>query len=168
MASLGKGLAEIISETDESGVKVVINGEDVTPQYGRVNPLQDMLDMQKALQAFLGYDFDNMSIQDRVKYIKEFSIHLNQEINEALYELPFFKPWKDYSGMSDDEIVNALVAYKKEIIDAWHFFMNMMLLVDFQADEFAHMYYEKNAENIERQKRGYTHDVSYREEQNHE
>lgn len=124
--------------------------------------MEKMLEMQKELQEFLGFDFEEMSIEERVAFIKEHSIHLNQEVNEALYELPYFKPWKDYSKITDDEIVAGLVAYKKEMVDAFHFFMNMMLAIDFTADEFKAMYMGKNHENIERQRRGYTHDVSYR------
>lgn len=126
------------------------------------NQLQTMLDTQRSLQEFLGYDFDSMDMQERTIFIKEFSIHLNQEINEALYELPYFKPWKDYDNMTPDETVEALKRYKEELIDAFHFFMNMMIAVDFNADEFFAMYMEKNKENIARQQRGYTHDVSYR------
>ena len=124
--------------------------------------MEKMLEMQKELQGYLGFDFEEMSIEERVAFIKEHSIHLNQEINEALYELPYFKPWKDYSKITDDEVVKGLVAYKEELVDAFHFFMNMMLAIDFTADEFEAMYMSKNKENIERQRRGYTHDVSYR------
>ena len=124
--------------------------------------MEKMLEMQKELQGYLGFDFEEMSIEERVAFIKEHSIHLNQEVNEALYELPYFKPWKDYSKITDDEVVKGLVAYKEELVDAFHFFMNMMLAIDFTADEFEAMYMNKNKENIERQRRGYTHDVSYR------
>lgn len=125
--------------------------------------LTTMLETQRGLQEYLGYDFESMDMQERTAFIKEHSIHLNQEINEALYELPFFKPWKDYSNMTSDEMAVALRKYKEEIVDSMHFFMNMMIAIDFQADEFFDMYMAKNKENIERQKRGYTHDVSYRD-----
>lgn len=124
--------------------------------------LQIMLDTQKSLQEFLGYDFESMDMQDRTIFIKEFSIHLNQEINEALYELPYFKPWKDYENMTEEETIAALRRYKEELVDAFHFFMNMMVAIDFDAGEFFEMYMDKNKENIARQQRGYTHDVSYR------
>ena len=124
--------------------------------------MQDMLNKQKELQVFLGNDTEEMSIEERVAFIKEHSIHLNQEINEALYELPFFKPWKDYKDITDEEIVDGIKKYKAEMIDAWHFFMNMLNAVDFCADEFKAMYMEKHQENKDRQERGYTHDVSYR------
>jgi hypothetical protein len=124
-----------------------------------------MLEMQKNLQKFLGTDFEAMNNQERVAFIKEHSIHLNQEINVALYELPFFKPWKNYEGMTEGEIAEAFRKYKIEMVDAFHFFMNMLLALDVTAEEFEHIYMAKNAENIERQKRGYTYDVSYRDKE---
>ena len=133
-----------------------------------INHMKKMLEMQKELQEFLGTDFEDMSMEERVAYIKEHSIHLNQEINEALYELPYFKPWKDYSNVTEDEVVEGLKSYKKEMVDAFHFFMNMLLAIDVTAEEFEALYMEKNAENFERQRRGYTHDVSYRTEGAHE
>ena len=65
--------------------------------------LEEMLQKQEALQTRLGYDFSNMTKEEITAYIKEFSIHLNQEVNEMLYELPYFKPWKDYSLLTAEE-----------------------------------------------------------------
>ena len=127
--------------------------------------MQNMLNTQEELQSFLGTNFKSMTIEERVAFIKEHSIHLNQEINEALYTLVYFKPWKDYSSVTEEETVTSLKNYKGEMVDAFHFFMNMLLAVGFTADEFEAMYMEKNAENIRRQEAGYTHDVSYRTEE---
>jgi dimeric dUTPase (all-alpha-NTP-PPase superfamily) len=124
--------------------------------------LRTMMKMQKQLQEFLGYDFDNMTPQQRTEFIKEMSIHVNQEMNEMLYELPFFKPWKDYSGMTDEDIVDAFKAAKKEYIDFIHFALNFALGLGITADEIFTEYYSKNIENYRRQAEGYTHDKSYR------
>lgn len=126
--------------------------------------LTDMFCMQYELQARLGYDFDKMSDEEKVAFIKEMSIHLIQEINEALYELPYFKPWKDYSKMTKVEKQAAFYKYAKEMVDAWHFFMNMLIAADISPYDFVQKYKYKNKENHVRQDRGYTHDVSYRED----
>jgi dimeric dUTPase (all-alpha-NTP-PPase superfamily) len=134
-------------------------------QIRKEDIMQEMLNMQKELEEkTFGYDFDDMTIEERTAYIKEHSIHLNQEINEALYELPYFKPWKNYEGMTVDQTAVQLRKYKEELVDAFHFFMAMMIAVDMDAEEMRTMYFAKHQENINRQKRGYTHDVSYREE----
>lgn len=124
--------------------------------------LEQMLHMQRTFQERLGADFDAMSTRDRVAFIKEYSIHLNQEMNEMLYELPYFKPWKDYTEVTVEDEQAALAKAKMELIDAWHFFMNMMLGLDMSADEFYNMYMAKNKENHRRQDAGYRASVSYR------
>ena len=128
--------------------------------------LAEMLEMQRMLQKSLGYDFTQMSVEQCVAYAKEMSIHLTQEIHECLYELPFFKPWKDYSNMTDLDQIAAAGKAQAEMIDMWHFFMNMMLALGLTADKMYVAYKEKNQENYDRQVRGYTHDISYREANN--
>lgn len=124
--------------------------------------LESMMMKQRELQHRLGVDFTDKNVEERVALIKENSIHLNQEINEMLYELPYFKPWKDYSDV-DEEKANMMIAKAKmECIDAWHFFMNIMLALGFSPAEFTVMYQAKNKENHRRQDEGYSVDKSYK------
>lgn len=125
--------------------------------------LRKMMEMQRTLQEVAyGYDFSNLSPQERSAYIKEMSIHVNQEMNELLYELPFFKPWKDYGNMTEPEIEEAFDKAKKEFIDFIHFSLNVAIGLDINADEIFTSYYNKNIENYRRQEEGYTHDKKYR------
>jgi dimeric dUTPase (all-alpha-NTP-PPase superfamily) len=122
-----------------------------------------MLKMQRTLQEnAYGYNFSKLTPQERTAFIKEMSIHVNQELNEMLYELPYFKPWKDYSGMTDEEIRQAYVKAGGELVDLAHFFLNLVIGLDMTADELFTGYYNKNKENYQRQVEGYTHDKSYR------
>lgn len=134
--------------------------EELTPVY----KLESMMDMQRDLQKRLGADFDNMTVKERVAFIKEHSIHLNQEVNEMLYELPYFKPWKDYSSLTTGQEQEMLEKARMELIDAWHFFMNMTLALGITPVQFYVMYAAKNKENHRRQDEGYTADKSYREQ----
>lgn len=135
---------------------------DLTALINRNDKLQQMLDMQAKLQEALGYDIKNMTAVERTIFLKEFSIHLTQEIQELLYELPYFKPWKDYSNMTEVEIEEAMEKARKEFIDITHFFFNFALALNMSADDIHKAYYEKNIENYRRQAEGYTHDKSYR------
>ena len=121
-----------------------------------------MMDKQLELQERLGYDFSNMTKEEITAYIKEFSIHLNQEVNEMLYELPYFKPWKDYSTISSREYEAGMDSARKEFIDLFHFVLNIALALDMSAQDIYTMYMVKNKENHRRQDEGYTHDKSYR------
>lgn len=127
-----------------------------------MDKLQEMLMLQNALQQRLGYNFSDMPNEKRVELIKEFSIHVNQEMNEMLYELPFFKPWKDYSGMTLEEIEAAFDKARKEFIDLWHFILNIALLLNMFSDDIYREYVDKNTENHRRQDEGYTHNKIYR------
>lgn len=129
-----------------------------------VHKLERMMDLQHTFQKRLNPQFDVMSIQERVAFIKEHSIHLNQEINEMLYELPYFKPWKNYSNVTEEEAWCAIEKARMELIDAWHFFMNIALALGLEPEEFFDMYIAKNKENHRRQDAGYTADVSYRDQ----
>lgn len=132
--------------------------------------LTEMLAQQNKWQNDLGYDFNAMSVEERVAYAKEMSIHMTQELHESLYELPFFKPWKNYSALTSfeqafDEGFEGYCMLRKakdEVVDMWHFFMNYMLALGMTADDLYTGYKEKNAENYARQEEGYTHDKSYR------
>lgn len=125
--------------------------------------LRTMMQMQKALQEnAYGYDFDSLTPAERTAMIKEMSIHVNQEMNEMLYELPFFKPWKKYDCMTEEEIEAAFDKARKEYIDFMHFQMNVAILLGLTADQIFTGYYSKNKENYRRQIEGYTHDKSYR------
>ena len=124
--------------------------------------LDHMMDMQRTFQERLGADFSSMTVRDRVAFIKEHSIHLSQEINEMLYELPYFKPWKDYTDVTEADEGFAILKARMECIDAWHFFMNIMLALGFTPESFYDMYIAKNKENHRRQDVGYTAAMSYR------
>lgn len=121
-----------------------------------------MLDKQNDLQVRLGYDIPALDMEERTAFIKEFSIHLNQEVNEMLYELPFFKPWKDYNNMSTDEMAEAIVKARKEYVDTLHFMLNIGLALGFDEEQMYDEYMQKNKENHVRQDAGYTHEVQYR------
>ena len=114
-----------------------------------------MLDKQRELQERLGYDIDNMSTEERTAFIKEFSIHLNNEMNELLYELPYFKPWKDYDKETFEQIVERFNKGRKEYIDMIHFMLNIALALGLDEDDLYTMYMDKNKENHDRQDRGY-------------
>jgi len=124
--------------------------------------LDKMLQKQKELQERLGYDFDSMTQEEITTYIKEFSIHLTQEMHEMLYVLPYFKPWKDYSAMTVEEYEAGMEEARKEFIDMFHFMLNIALALGMSDKDIYYMYMEKNKENHRRQDEGYTHDKSYR------
>lgn len=121
-------------------------------EHGLYDHLNEMFHMQRKLQETLGYNFDTMSTEERKAYLDEYFKHTHQELFEAQMEIPGFKAWKKYP----EDIYEVGLAYykaKEELIDVWHFFMNLCIALNMDAEEFYELYKEKNAENYARQTR---------------
>lgn len=116
--------------------------------------LARMIRMQCVLQEqTYGYDFAEMSVQQRVDFIKENVLALTDELHELLAETSW-KPW------AKSEFLNEEKAFS-ELIDAWHFMMNIMLAVmpnaeaSDIAEHLANAYFTKREINVKRQEVGY-------------
>lgn len=118
--------------------------------------LDQIFDLQEKLQNRLGYDFDEMSNEERVAYIKEYSLHVYREYGEMMQELPFFKPWSQASNnMTVEEQWLAFARARAEYIDFLHFAINVALALGFTPELLFELYCNKNAENHTRQDEGY-------------
>lgn len=115
----------------------------------RIPDLEDMLAMQRELQKeYTGQDPVTLLPEAKMEYIRSQSLALTDEIHEVLAETGW-KPWASSNHIN-------LEAYKREMVDAWHFFMNLMLVVGMTADDLAQGYDEKQKLNWKRIKDGYT------------
>ncbi len=126
--------------------------------------LKEIMGKQLELQTRLGTDFANMDYAERAQFMRNHRGYMEDEIAEALYEMPNYKMWKDYSNMSEEAHQVAWQKVRMELIDALHFFVNLMLCAGMTAEEVHYMYMAKNKENHRRQDDGYTSDVSYRDQ----
>lgn len=78
---------------------------------------------------------------------------LTDELHEALQEVGW-KPWASSRHLNQE-------AFMKEMVDAFHFFMNLLLAgnpemaVEDIVKDFVDLYYAKNAVNAQRQSDGY-------------
>ena len=113
--------------------------------------LRDMLETQKRFQIDLGYNFDKMSMEDRVAYIFEYTRHLEHEIHEMMQELPYFKSWKKYTG-NTGELLAMFCKAQAEWADVMHFFLNVTLALGLNANDLYVDYMQKHATNHDRQK----------------
>lgn len=110
--------------------------------------MQDMLDTQHNAQINNhGLNLTTMAGEERAEAIRWNMLALHDELHEALGEVGW-KPWASSRHVNRD-------AYVAELVDAWHFFMNLMLLVDMTEDELRRGYFNKRRLNNERQARGY-------------
>ena len=142
--------------TDEA-VSIEVSMED---NVMIVNPLEHMLEMQKEFQNRVDPRY-NGDLKERAAFLRDHFVFCDQELQEMLYEIPFFKHWKDYSSMTPEEIAEAFDKAKNELIDAWHFFMNLSIGLGMDAEEFYQRYLDKHKENIRRQDEGYDHTMKH-------
>ena len=126
--------------------------------------LATIMKKQCELQNRLGFDYSTMTPQECAAYMRDNRGYLDDEVAEALYEMPYYKSWKNYDNMSEEEVKVAWQKVRMELVDSLHFFVNLLLCAGFTPEELCEMYVAKNKENHRRQDVGYTADQSYRDQ----
>lgn len=121
-----------------------------------VDCLQQMINKQQALQERLGYDIQKMGQEERTAFIKEMALHMTDELHELLRELPYLKPWKNYSEYNYEKIAEQTEKAREEYVDMIHFALNIGLALGFyEAEDMCELYIGKNKVNHKRQEEGY-------------
>lgn len=110
--------------------------------------------MQAAFQAQLdlqiaayGADPRELMAEDRIEFIRWNVLALEDELHEALAETGW-KPWASSRHVNADK-------FHGEMVDAFHFFMNLCLATGLTAERLLELYFEKRLINAKRQAQGY-------------
>lgn len=95
-----------------------------------------------------------LSGSEQAEFVRWNVLALEDELHEALAEVNW-KPWATAEpGVRDYD------AFLGELVDAFHFLMNLALVAGFDPEQaahaFAHRYAKKADRNAERQEEGYT------------
>jgi dimeric dUTPase (all-alpha-NTP-PPase superfamily) len=106
--------------------------------------------MQAELQEHIGHDFNSMSNEQLIAYIKENVLAATDELHEALNETY----WKSWAAMAPG--FRNREAYVGELIDTLHFLLNLLLAARVTPEELVTRYGGKNRVNHQRQATGYT------------
>lgn len=125
------------------------------------SPLAEIFKMQLSLQKKLastgrGVDYEAADYKTRVDDITKQWRNLTLEFAELLERMPF-KEWKTYSPeqLADFKDREQMLETWYEYADMLHFFVNIGLALGIDGDTLEKLYVTKNAENFDRQKRGY-------------
>lgn len=108
--------------------------------------LQEMLDQQERSQYDRGYNFDEMTVHERVDYIKLMTLYMQTEMCEFLQELPFFKEWKVYKEATEVLTPEG----REELMDVIHFMLNILLACGMTSESIFEGYMRKQKINQER------------------
>lgn len=113
--------------------------------------LEKLFKLQKSFQKLVGIEmpYNNSFIINpiNIEIIKNQILALYDEVGEALREVPW-KPWKV------NQVFN-VSKFRMELIDVFHFLINLFLLSGMEAIDVFHLFGQKNEINVRRQKDGY-------------
>ena len=108
--------------------------------------LDKLFEKQVILQTRLG-NLPYKSDEQRQKFINMMTIACIDEVMEAIRETRF-KDWKKNQEYNEDK-------FQDELVDAWHFLINLSLASGMTAQSLYDKFTEKNKINHERQDRKY-------------
>lgn len=112
--------------------------------------LHVLLKAQGQLQELMGHDFEVMTRDERMRYLRDQALALIVEVGEVLAETTW-KPWATYpidAGINDD-------AYVKELADVFIFLLNLMLVGDVNGDRLVEAVKRKITQNQDRHANAY-------------
>ena len=110
--------------------------------------LRELWRMQKALNDRIGVHTENMSEEERTKWILNYCRAMTQEIAELTDSVPW-KWWAKYQKYDEQ---NARV----EVVDLFHFLISLAQVLGMSAEDVFAAYLKKNEVNFKRQDSGYT------------
>ena len=90
---------------------------------------------------------ESLKTEYNQEFINVMTLATIDELMESIRETPW-KPWKKNQNFNYEE-------YKDELVDLFHFFMNLCLAVDMKADELYNRYHIKMETNKRRQREKY-------------
>lgn len=109
--------------------------------------LRELFRMQKALNARIGVDTDQLSEEEKTKWILNYCRAMSQELAELTDSVPW-KWWAKYQKFDEQ---NARV----EVVDLFHFLISLAQVLGLSADDVFNAYVRKNEVNFRRQESGY-------------
>ncbi len=115
-----------------------------------LNPdkLDELFRLQKLLNERIGIKTDNMSDEERIKWVLNYCRAMSQEIAELTDSVP----WKWWAKYQKFDKQNA----KVEVIDLLHFLISLAQVLGLNSDDLYDGYVKKNKINFVRQETGYT------------
>lgn len=141
--------------------------------------LDSMIGMQRALQTKLAIEKPEMNLNPQnldtagkvVDWMRTQKDCIDDEFRELLTSLGgmsggekdasgVWKAWKANNLEKRATLISDLspedqLEIKFELIDIWHFFLNMNVALGMDSQEIFELYFLKNKENFDRQNRGY-------------
>lgn len=120
-----------------------------TEENQPLDRLGEMFELQGDLQrnTYGSHPGDITDPDELIKFYKDMQIAISSELQEALDEMGW-KPWATSNHFNEE-------AVQGELVDAFHFFMNLCMAAKMTPDQLFSKYKAKRLKNIKRQQEGY-------------
>ncbi len=112
-----------------------------------MDKFDEIFGMQKALNERIGVYTDDLSEEEKTKWILNYTRAMEQELAELVDSVPW-KWWAKYQKFDEQ---NARV----EVVDLFHFLISLSQVLGMSADDVYRAYLKKNKINHNRQESGY-------------
>ncbi|MEX2608286.1 MAG: dUTPase [Kiritimatiellia bacterium] len=109
--------------------------------------LQDLFDKQMSLNQRIGVNPRDMTEDEQVKWILNYTRAASQEMAELIDSVP----WKWWAKYQEFDVQNA----KVEVVDLFHFIISLAQVLGMDAKDVHDLYNQKNKLNFKRQDDGY-------------
>lgn len=113
-----------------------------------MDKLDKIFEMQNELNQRIGVNTINLSEQEKIKWVLNYTRAIQQELAELTDSVPW-KWWAQYQEFDDQ---NA----KVEIVDLFHFLISLAQVMGMSAEDVYAAYLKKNKVNHDRQESGYS------------
>ncbi|MDA0848508.1 MAG: dUTPase [Verrucomicrobia bacterium] len=112
-----------------------------------MDKLDTIFEMQDTLNQRIGVVTENLSEEEKTKWVLNYTRAMQQEIAELIDSVP----WKWWAKYQEFDEQNA----KVEIIDLFHFLISLAQVMGMTPDDVYNAYVKKNQVNHNRQESGY-------------
>ena len=112
-----------------------------------MDKLDTIFKMQDTLNHRIGVVTENLSEEEKIKWVLNYTRAMQQEIAELIDSVP----WKWWAKYQEFDEQNA----KVEIIDLFHFLISLAQVMGMTPDDVYNAYVKKNQVNHNRQESGY-------------
>ena len=112
-----------------------------------MDKLDTIFEMQDTLNHRIGVVTENLSEEEKTKWVLNYTRAMQQEIAELIDSVPW-KWWAKYQEFDEQYA-------KVEIIDLFHFLISLAQVMGMTPDDVYNAYVKKNQVNHNRQESGY-------------
>ena len=112
-----------------------------------MDKLDTIFEMQDTLNQRIGVVTENLTEEEKTKWVLNYTRAMQQEIAELIDSVP----WKWWAKYQEFDEQNA----KVEIVDLFHFLISLAQVMGMTPDDVYNAYVKKNQVNHNRQESGY-------------